>query len=145
MPQIEAPSPPRQDDIFVDVKTGRLTPRGMAIVDEIWRQIAAGHVNIPCTITSAANVYTLVPRMHEEGARAYGNHMVFVGPADAGSTAAVTAKVQSASGTKILSTVKVYINGGSTQAGNLDITAGRLYLWIYSSALDAGAGGLVLK
>lgn len=145
MPQVEAPAAPKSDDVFVDRATGRLTPRGMAVLDQIWRQIAAGHVNIPVVVTSAANLFTLTPRLHEEGARAYGNHMVFVGKADAGSTGAVTARVRSASQQKILSTVKVYKDGGSTQAGNTDIVAGRLYLWIYDSSLDGGAGGLVLK
>jgi len=145
VPQVESPSAPKGEDVFIDRMSGRLTSRGLAVLDQLWRQIAAGHVNIPVSITSAANVYTLVPRMNEEGARAYGNNMVFIGLADAGSTGSVTAKVQSASGGKVLSTVKVYKDGGSTQAGNTDIVAGRLYLWIYESSLDGGAGGLVLK
>ncbi len=145
MPQIEAPAPPKSDDVFVDRATGQLTPRGIAVLDQLWRQVVAGHVNIPVVVSSSSNLYTLTPRMHEEGARAYGDHMVFIGAADAGSTGSVTARVRSANQQKVLSTVKVYKDGGSTQAGNTDIVAGRLYMWIYSSALDGGAGGFVLK
>lgn len=147
MPQIEAPAPPRGNDQFVD-RNGLLTERGRGVLDGLWRQLVAGHVNIPVAITNSGNVFTLVPKMHEEGAQAYGNYMVFVGVASAGSTGAVTAKLQTRSGAnggKVLSTIKVYKDGGSTQAGNLDIVSGRLYLWIYRSDLDSGVGGFVLK
>lgn len=144
MPQIEAPGAFKPGEAIVD-REGRLTQRGHALLDQLWRQVAAGHVTIPVTITNVGNVYTLVPRLHEEGARAYGDHMVFFGKAPAASTGSATAKVQSASGQKILSTVKVYKTNGTAQAGNTDIALDAYYFWIYASALDGGAGGLILK
>lgn len=143
MPQREPPSPPRRQTPFIDPRSGELTTHGLQMLDELWRQIAAGHVIIPCQATTAANVITLAPKMHEEGARAYGDHMTFAAVADATTTGAVTAMVASPSRT--LSTIKVYKDGGSTQAGNNDIILNRLYLFIYNSALDSAAGGFVLK
>lgn len=144
MPQREAPTSPRADERMVDGQ-GRLTRQGFAIQQQLWRQVAAGHVVIPVLITNVGNLYTLVPRLHEEGAQSYGDHMCFFGPASAASTGAVTAKVQSASGQKVLSTLKVYKTNGLAQAGNTDIANGAYYFWIYAAALDGGAGGFILK
>ncbi len=144
MPQPNAPTAPRNDAPFVD-RNGILTPQGYSIMQQLWRQVVAGHVIIPVQITNVGNLYTLVPKLHEEGANAYGDHMAFFGPASAASTGSATAKAQSASGQKILSTVKVYKSNGAAQAGNTDIVNGAYYLWIYAAALDGGAGGFILK
>jgi hypothetical protein len=143
MAQNEAPSAPQREFQFVDLQTGRLTQYGVSILDEYWRQIAAGFTTVPCVSSTAANLITLKPRLHEEGSRTYGAGMTFTAIADASTTGPVTALVKS--GTKALSTVKVYKDGGATQAGNGDIVAGRLYQFIYEPSLDTGAGGLVLK
>jgi len=144
MAQPKAPTAPRNDSLFVD-RQGRLSEEGYSILNQLWKQVAAGHVIVPVDISFAANVYTLVPKLHEEGAQAYGDHMAFFGMAPAASTGSVTAKVQTASGQKILGTIKVYKTNGTAQAGNTDIALDAYYLWIYASALDGGAGGFVLK
>ena len=144
MAQREAPAPPRRENAFAEPRNGAMTRETFMMLHGIWRQIVAGHVIVPCTLVTVSNLITLKPKMHEEGAAAYGDFMTFAGMADASTTAAVTANVATASG-KALATVKVYKDGGATQAGNGDILANRLYLFIYNSSLDGGAGGLVLK
>lgn len=143
MPQDKAISRFREGLSLTD-KAGTLTREGALLLEEFWRQIVPGFIIVPCIVTNAGNVYTLTARLHAEGARSYADGLIFWGVASAGSTGAVTARVANAQGTA-LPTVKVYINGGSTQAGNTDIVSGRLYLWCFVQALDAGAGGLVLK
>ena len=142
MSQDISPNRPQDKYQFISLDTGRLTQYGLQTLEQMWNQIAAGFGICPCDATTAANVITLRPRLNGEGARTYGNHMAFSFVADATTTAAVTAKVV---GDNTLATIKVYIDGGATQAGNNDIITDRLYLLIYNSALDSGAGGLVLK
>lgn len=144
MAQPRAPTAPRNELRFVD-RNGILTPEGFSILNQMWRQIVAGHVIIPVDITFSSNLYTLVPKLHEEGAQNYGDHMAFFGKAPAASTGSVTAKVQSASGLKVLPTLKVYKTNGTAQAGNTDIPINTYWLWIYVAALDGGNGGFVLK
>ena len=132
------PSSPQLFGSLVD-REGRLTTEGLLFMEGIWRQIVAGYVIVPCNVASASNVLTLTPTLNKEGAATYGDHMTFSGVADATSTGSVTARVGE------LPTLKVYKDGGSTQAGSGDIVSGRLYLFIYNSALDSGNGGLVLK
>jgi len=142
MAQGEAPNIPRGNTQFVD-KDGMLTPEGLLLLEQYWRQIAAGFVTVPC-VASGANLITLTPTLHREGARTYADHMVFAAVAAATSTDAVTAKVADAAG-NALATLKVYVDGGATQAGTGDVVADRLYFFVYAAALDGGAGGLVLK
>ncbi len=144
MAQDKSPSRARSGVPIIDPRTGHFTDHGALMFEELWRQGAAGFVTVPVVITNVGNFYTLKARLHKEGARSYGDGMAWAGVAPAGSTAAVTACVADAEG-NALATVKVYINGGSAQAGNLDIVSGRHYLWIYVASLDAGNGGLVLK
>jgi hypothetical protein len=128
---------------------------GAYAIDELRRQnhlrdyvVGMGRI-IPCSCISAANVLTLTPNGHGaedgvgpllEGYR-FGDIYLFV--ADASSTGSVTATVVPKSGA--LATLKVYINGGAAQAGNGDITAGRVYLGVYVYSLDANAGGIVIR
>lgn len=144
MPQKDAPTSPRADERVID-SNGRFTKNAYSTLQQIWRQVAAGHVVIPVEITNVGNKYTLVPKLHQEGAESYGDHMVFCGPASAASTGSVTAEVKSASHHKTLPTIKVYKNNGLAQAGSGDVADGAFYLWIYVEALDGGAGGFVLK
>jgi hypothetical protein len=143
MAQDEAPSPPQREFQISDTKTGLLTQYGISLLDQLWRQVAAGFSSVPCIASTTANLITLTPRLHEEGARTYGDGMIYTFLADANSSGAVTAKVQS--GTKVLSTVKVYIDGGATQANAGDVDLGKVYLAVFEGSLDAGNGGLVLK
>jgi hypothetical protein len=144
MAQNQAPSRARENLPFVDPRTGNLSSSGALFLEELWRQVVAGFVTVPCVVTNVGNFYTLKTRLHKEGATSYGDHMIFSGVASAGSTGDVTACVSDAEG-NALETVKVFKDGGSTLAGNADIVSGRLYLWCYLASLDGGAGGLVLK
>jgi hypothetical protein len=138
MAQKESPDVPRSDIQITDPRTGRLTNAGVHFLDQIWRQVCAGFVSVPCVATGT-DAITLTPSMHKEGGNVYADHEIYTAVAAATSTAAVTARV----GT--LAFIKVYINGGSAQAGVGDIVLGRFYLFCYVQALDAGNGGFVIK
>lgn len=142
MAQNEAPNPPQHDFQFVDIRTGQLTSYGLNTIDQLWRQIAAGYVVVPCTCTGTDDL-TLTPTMHAEGARTYGNYMFFSFTAENTSAGDMTARVQEKA-TKQLAQVKLYKDGGATRATANDVVAGRLYLAAYVAGLDGGAGGLVL-
>jgi hypothetical protein len=98
---------------------------------------------IPCEATGT-NLITLTPLFPVAPLldiyRSF-DRFTFVAAVD--STGSVTATVVPQRGT--LATLKVYKNGGATQAGAGDVLAGRLYDAIFNDALDAGVGGLVLK
>lgn len=136
MAQEQAPNSPRLPVKFTTVG-GSLSAEGLEVLEQMWRQIVAGFVVVPCE-ASGTNALALTPVMHEEGARTVADHMAFAFVAAATSTAAVTAAVGD------LPALKVYKDGGETQAGQDDIVADRLYLAIYNAALDSGNGGLVL-
>lgn len=128
---------------IVDPRTGVPTDYFLGLMQQ-WRERALGAARIiPCA-ASGTNLITLTPNYPVapliEGYRDYD---VFAFVAANNSTGAVTATVVPAKGT--LATLKVYIDGGATQAGSGDVDAGKLYLAIFNDALDAGAGGLVLK
>jgi hypothetical protein len=122
---------------------------GTYALDELRRQnhlrdymVGMGRI-IPCSASTTSNFITLQPNENApllEGYR-FGDIYLFV--ADASSTGSVTATVVPKSGT--LATLKVYINGGASQAGNGDITAGRVYMGVYVYSLDSNAGGIVIR
>ena len=143
MAQNVAPGQPKEAFKWINLDTGRPTPYGIQMMEQIWNQIAAGPGIISCNAVTTGNVIALTPRLHKEGARTYGQHFIWVFTADVTTTAAVTAFVTD--GTDALGTIKVYITDGATQAGLNDIIIGRSYLLLYDSALDAGAGGMVIK
>lgn len=143
MPQTQAPNILRNGIQIVDPSTGKPTREFASYCDQIWRQIAPGTPIIPCVVDLTTNLITLTPKMHQEGGQSYLDHITFAGVASAGSTGAVTARVKSPTG--YLKTVKVYKTNGAAQAGNTDIVAGSFYFFSFVQALDAGAGGLVLK
>ena len=138
MAQKESPDVPRSDIQISDARTGNLTNAGVHFLHQIWRQVCAGFVSVPC-IASGTDAITLRPTMHSEGAAVYADHEIYPTVAAATSTAAVTARV----GT--LAFIKIYNDGGATQAAAGDIVNGRFYLFCYVSALDAGNGGFVIK
>ena len=136
MAQETAPAAPRLIGTFVD-QDGRLTRDGMVVLEQMWRQVVAGFVIVPCQ-ASGTNAITLTPTMHEEGGRSYADHMAFAAPAVNTSTDVVTAAVAD------LPELKVYKNGGADRAGSGDVVASSLYLFVYYAELDGGNGGLVL-
>ncbi len=143
MAQNRAPNPPQREFQFIDIQTGRLTQYGLTLLDEMWRRIADGYAAIPCSAVMASNVITLTPTLHEEGANTYADGLIFTALMYSTSSGTVTAKV--ASGTKELTEIKVLKDDGAAQAGSGDVVSGNLYLLIYHSALDGGAGAFVLK
>ena len=140
MAQPLSPTSPKRGAPFVD-RSGSLTDQGLYLLEQFWRQIAAGYVVVPVTI-AGTNALTLTPVLAREGAASYGDHMMWCGPAANTSTGPVTATVTD--GTNALTTVKCYKTGGSAQADTGDIVADRLFLFTYYAALDSGSGGLVV-
>lgn len=143
MAQATSPSPLLPNRALIDVRTGLPTAEFASFLQQMWRQIAAGFVVVPVTIIGT-NSLTLTPTLNAEGGRTYGDYMAFCGVAAATSTGAVTGTVTTARGGS-LDTLKVYKSNGAAQAGSGDVVKDSLYLFIYNSALDGGAGGLVLK
>jgi hypothetical protein len=143
MAQDEAPARPRREFQFVDLNTGLLTSEGLSQLDQMWRQVAAGFIVMPCIAATTANLIALTPRLTSEGAQTYGDGMVYSFIADATSTGSVTANVTSQNRT--LTTVKVYLADGVTQAAAGNVVAGTLYFLVYASSLDTGNGGFYLK
>ena len=134
----KAPNPPLPELGFVDPKAGgRMTPLGYQMMNQLWRQIAAGFPVVPCVATGT-DAITINPRLHREGARTLADHMTFSFEAVATSTGAVTIQLGS------LTALKAYIDNGATQANAGDLVDGSLYLVSYLSTLDSGAGGFVI-
>lgn len=131
-----APDSPRLVAEFT-ARDGRLSPGGMSFLEQMWRQVVAGFVVVPCE-ASGTNALTLTPILHQEGGATYADGMLFSFVAVATSTGAVTAVLGD------LPSVKVYKDGGATQAGSGDVVASDLHLAAYVAALDSGNGGLVL-
>ena len=128
---------------FVELQGGDLTPSGLNVINQMWKQIAAGFVIVPCTATGT-NLIILTPRLNVEGGQLYGDGMTWVAPAAAASTGAVTAKVTTLQYGD-LATIKVFKSPGTTQANNGDIAINGVYFFTYYSFLDSGNGGFVAK
>lgn len=133
----KAPIEPGAFTDFVD-KQGRLTLAGLEMLQQVWRQVVAGYVIVPCT-ASGTNAITLTPTLHEEGQKAYGLGMGWLFEAAATSTGLVTI------GLTGLSLLKGYKTDGAAQATTGDVVSGSMYIAFYSPNLDSGAGGFVLK
>lgn len=139
-----APSTPQANRRFVDLG-GIPTLPSHTVLEEMWRQVVAGFVIVPCVATGTANAIVLTPRLHKEGAANLGDHMAFAFVAGATSTGPVTVVLQTpGAAAGAFPIVKVYKNGGATQAGAGDIVTGVLYLVLFNDALDSGAGGYVI-
>lgn len=132
---------PNGQSTFVD-EGGVLTPHGLQLLDAFRSYIVGGNRVIPCS-ASGTNTITLTPNDSSPLLEKYVDHEIFAFMAANTSTGAVTALVVARTGN--LSTIKVYVAGGATQANAGDVEQNKLYLAIYNSALDAGAGGFVLK
>jgi len=128
---------------IVDPQTGFATPYLLTTFQETRQRWLGASRIIPCEATGT-NVITMTP-LHPVSPLidAYRVFDRFTFVAANTSTGSVTATVVPERGT--LATLKVYKDGGSTQAGSGDVVVGRLYDAVFNDALDGGAGGLVLK
>lgn len=126
---------------FVDTSNGLLTQHGAQFLQRLRNYVNGGNRITPCS-ASGTNVITLTPNDASPLLTGYIDYEVFAFVAENTSTGAVTATVVPASGT--LATVKVYKDGGATQAGSGDVVQNALYLATFNDALDSGSGGLVL-
>lgn len=126
----------------VDLKTGCLTEHGLQLWSQMHSFIVGMNRVIPCN-ASGTNVISLTPLDSSPLIEKYVDHEIYVFAAAATSTGDVTMNVVTRSGA--LSTLKAYKTGGSAQASTGDVVNGSLYLAIYNDAMDAGAGGFVLK
>jgi hypothetical protein len=127
---------------FSELSTGALSEHGLQLLSQWYNFIVGMNRNTPCN-ASGKNVITLTPLAASPLIEKYADFEMYTFVAAQTSDSAVTATVVPKKGA--LATLKVYITGGAAQAGAGDVVAGSLYLAIYNDALDAGAGGLVLK
>jgi len=130
--------------IAFDVRSGRPTNKHLVeLLRQLRDQNLGGSRIIPCTATGT-NVLVLTPNHPVAPViERYNDFDAFAFVAANNSTGAVTATVVPATGT--LATIKVYKTNGAAQAGAGDVVAGSFYLAFFVDALDAGAGGFVLK
>lgn len=126
---------------IVDPATGIPTEYFLTLMKSLIEQHQAANRVIPCS-ASGTNVITLTPNSAAPLIERYVDYEIFPFVAANTSTGSVTATVVPATGT--LATLKVYIDGGDTQAGSGDVVSGRLYLACFADHLDTGAGGFVL-
>lgn len=127
---------------FVDKDTGNLTDYGAQLLNQMRNFIVGMNRLTPCN-ASGTNVITLTPLDASPLIEKYVDYEVFTFVAENTSSGSVTMTVVPRDGA--LSTLKAYITNGAAQAGVGDIVAGSLYFAIYNDALDAAAGGFVIK
>jgi hypothetical protein len=127
---------------IVDVKTGCLTEHGLQLLSQWYNFIVGMNRVTPCN-ASGTNIVTLTPLTASPLIEKYVDYEVFPFVAANTSSGSVTMTVVPRDGT--LATLKAYVTNGAAQAGAGDIVAGSLYFATYNDALDAGAGGFVLK
>lgn len=127
---------------FTDKDTGCLTEHGLQLLSQYYNFMVGMNRTTPCNATGT-DVITLTPLDASPLIEKYVDYEVFSFVAANTSGGSVTMTVVPRDGT--LATLKAYKNNGSAQAGAGDVVAGSLYLAIYNDALDAGAGGFVLK
>jgi hypothetical protein len=144
------PIPPANAEVaVVDRSSGLYTLQELQRQERMRGYVSGMGRIIPCMCVSSSNFLTLTPNgVAGESGEApviegykFGEIYLFV--ADASSTGNVTATVVPKTGA--LATIKVYINGGAAQAGNGDITSGRVYLGVYVYSLDSDNGGIVIR
>lgn len=127
---------------FVDPKTGNLSDAGLQLLSD-WRDFIVGmNRATPCNATGK-NVITLTPLTACPLIEKYADYDIYTFVAEQTSDASVTMTVVPRKGA--LTTLKAYKTNGAAQAGAGDIVAGSLYLAVYNDALDAAAGGFVIK
>jgi hypothetical protein len=127
---------------IVDLETGCLNQHGLSLFSQYYNFIVGMNRITPCN-ASGTDVISLTPLDASPLIEKYVDYEVFSFVAENTSTGDVTMTVVPRDGT--LSTLKAYKTDGAAQATTGDVVAGSLYLAIYNDALDAGAGGFVLK
>ena len=139
--QIHALVAPTQKTRFVD-DSGVLVQIGLQQLQQINRWLTGTNRIVPCS-SSGTNTVTLTPIPAGPLVTGYFDYDVFSAVAANTSTGAVTALVALPTGN--LSTLKVYVSNGGSQAGAGDLTQGRHYTFTYVDSLDSSAGGFVLR
>jgi hypothetical protein len=127
---------------FIDIKTGCLTGHGLLVLNQYYNFIVGMNRITPCN-ASGTNVITLTPLTASPLIEKYADYEMFSFVAANTTSGAVTMTVVPRDGT--LSTLNAYVGAGATQANTGDIVAGSLYIAIFNDALNAGAGGFVIK
>jgi hypothetical protein len=127
---------------FIDVKTGCLTEHGLQLMNQYYNFVVGMNRVTPCNATGT-NLITLTPLAASPLITAYSDYEVYSFVAANSSGAAVTMTVVPRDGA--LATLKAYVANGATQAQAGDIIAGSHYTATYVDALDAGAGGFVIR
>lgn len=127
---------------FIDIKTGSLSEHGNQLLNAWYNFIVGMNRITPCN-ASGTNVISLAPLDASPLITAYVDYEIYSFVAANTTSGSVTMTVVPRKGT--LATLKAYISDGATQANTGDIVAGSLYLAIYNKALDAAAGGFVVK
>jgi hypothetical protein len=140
---IPSPIPrPNSQFPFIDVKTGSLSEHGNQLLTAWYNFIVGMNRITPCN-ASGTNVISLTPLDASPLITAYVDDEIYSFVAANTSSGAVTMTVVPRTGT--LATLKAYVGNGATQANTGDIVAGSQYFAIYNAALDAAAGGFVIK
>lgn len=139
-----APIPPLDGNVPIcDPQTGLPTVEFLLAYDRLRAFINGGNRIIPCSASTVSNVITLTPNDASPVLEGYRDYELFSFVADVTSSGLVTATVVPKTGT--LATLKVFKTDGAAQATTSDIVQASFYLLGFVDALDAGAGGLVLK
>jgi hypothetical protein len=126
----------------VDPETGCLSQHGLSLFSQYYNFMVGMNRLTPCNATGK-NVITLTTLDASPLIEKYVDYEVYSFVAEQTSDGSVTMTVVPRDGA--LATLNAYKTNGSAQAGAGDVVAGSLYLAIYNDALDAGAGGFVLK
>ena len=120
--------------IFANLAAGN---QPLSLFDTMFAQVASLSA-IPCTAASN-NAISLTGLANSPTLTSYSRYVMFRFIAAATSTGLVTINYQG------IGALNVYKADGATQVGANDILVGQLYLAIYDSALNAGAGGFYLE
>lgn len=144
IPSSAIPDPitsPTAQQNFVD-QNNRLTGPSRLALQQLYSYVVSMCRTFPCNASTSSNVITLKLLSVQPTVTQYADYDTFAFVADAGTTAAVTAKVVTSSAT--LATLPVYKNNGSATAGNADISKGNQYTLTYVDSLNT-TGGFVLR
>jgi len=144
IPVANQASPLRQllDLPIVFPGSGLPTPYFVQLLHQ-WREyLNAANRVIPC-VAAGTNTITLTPNAAAPLIEKYVDYEIFPFVAENTSSGDVSATVVPAKG--VLATLNVYKDNGANRASTNDVVAGSLYLAVFVDALNAGAGGFVLK
>lgn len=138
MSQEFPPNTPRNNIQFIDLRTGYLSAAGHELLQQYWRQVAAGFTVTPCTATGT-NAVILTPTLHQEGGTGLTDYMGFAFELPATLSDVMTITLASHP------VRKAYTSLGRAQATTGDGEAGDFFIAWFVQSLDSGAGGFCLK